>query len=252
VLGRGHVQADDVADLGDELRSLLSFHVCTRCGLRPKARQIRDTDDCDRPLSAAIVLVDQWLSCPGPFSLSVRLTSTSTCSSVILRAAPGRGRSPRAPIRPSRNRTRHLRTDSRDSPVCSATLVSGIVPPCSAQASTTRARSATDCDALRLRDKASSDARSASDSTRGTSFGLGTSQAYYLRSFQRLRTLADWSTSAIHPMPCGRPVVQVIGPDRGCSRWPRSSARCPVPVETRTQTPAGIAAFIEVISPIFS
>ncbi len=39
--------------------SVLSFHVSTACGLRPKARQIRDTDDCDRPVSAAIVLVDQ-------------------------------------------------------------------------------------------------------------------------------------------------------------------------------------------------
>jgi hypothetical protein len=42
-----------------------SFHVSTRCGLRPKARQFRDTDDCDRPVSAAIVRVDQCVSCPG-------------------------------------------------------------------------------------------------------------------------------------------------------------------------------------------
>jgi hypothetical protein len=39
--------------------SVLSFHVSTACGFSPKARQIRDTDDCDRPASAAIVLVDQ-------------------------------------------------------------------------------------------------------------------------------------------------------------------------------------------------
>ena len=32
--------------------SVDSFHVSTRCGLRPKARQIRETDDCDRPVSA--------------------------------------------------------------------------------------------------------------------------------------------------------------------------------------------------------
>ena len=88
------------------------------------------------------------------------------------------------------NRTRHLRTVSRDSPVRAATRVSGATPPSSAQASTTRARSASDCDAVRLRDKASSDARSASDKTSGTSFGLGTCQAYNLQTFQRLRTLA--------------------------------------------------------------
>jgi hypothetical protein len=87
------------------------------------------------------------------------------------------------------NRTRHLRTLSRDSPVRAATRVSGATPPSSAQASTTRARSASDCDAVRFRDKASSDARSASDKTSGTSFGLGTRQAYNLQSFQRLRTL---------------------------------------------------------------
>ena len=78
------------------------------------------------------------------------------------------------------NRTRHLRTVSRDVPVRSATLVSGATPPSSAQASTIRARSASDCDAVRFRDSAFSDARSASDSTSGTSFGLGTSRAYYL------------------------------------------------------------------------
>ena len=108
---------------------------------------------------------------------------------MIFRAAPGRGASPSPSIRRSMNRTRHLRTDSRDSPVRAATRVSGATPPSSAQARTTRARSASDCDAVRLRDKASSDARSASDKTSGTSFGLGTSQAYNLRTFQRLRTL---------------------------------------------------------------
>jgi len=38
--------------------SVLSFHVSTTCGLRPKACQIRETDDCDRPVSAAIDRVD--------------------------------------------------------------------------------------------------------------------------------------------------------------------------------------------------
>ena len=151
--------------------SVLSFQVSTTCGLRPNARQIRETDDCDRPVSAAIDLVDQWLSCPRPFSVRVRVTSTSTCSSVIFRAAPGRGASPRPSSRRSMNRTRHLRTDSRDSPVLAATRVSGATPFSSAQASTTRARSASDCDAVRLRDKASSDARSASDRTSGTASG---------------------------------------------------------------------------------
>jgi hypothetical protein len=41
---------------------VLSFHVPAACGLSPKARQIRETDDCDNPVSAAIDRVDQWLS----------------------------------------------------------------------------------------------------------------------------------------------------------------------------------------------
>jgi hypothetical protein len=114
---------------------------------------------------------------PGPLSVSVRVTSTSTCSSVIVRGAPGLGASARESVRPSRNRTRHLRTVSRDTPVRSATRVSGATPDSSAQASTIRARSARDCDAVRLRASASSDARSPSESTRGTSLGLGMRQA---------------------------------------------------------------------------
>jgi hypothetical protein len=50
-------------------------------------------------------------------------------------------------------------------------------PSSSAQASTTRARSASDYDAVRFRDRASSDAHSASGRTSGTSLGLGTSRA---------------------------------------------------------------------------
>jgi hypothetical protein len=122
--------------------SVDSFHVSTRWGLRPKARQIRDTDDCDRPLSPAIARVDQCVSFPGPFSVRTRVTTTSTCSSVIFRGAPGRGTSASPPIRPPMNRTRHLRTDSRDTPVRPATAVSGAVRPSSAQAKTIRARNA--------------------------------------------------------------------------------------------------------------
>ncbi len=143
----------------------------------------RETDDCDRPASAAIVLVDQCVSCPRPLSVRVRVTSTSTCSSVIFRGAPGRGTSARPSSRRSMNRTRHLRTDSRDTPVLAATTVSGTVPDFSAQASTTRARSASDCDAVRLRTSASSDSRSTSESSRGTSFGLGTRKTYSLQSY---------------------------------------------------------------------
>lgn len=68
----------------------------------------------------------------------------------------GSGASASAPIRPSVNRTRHLRMVSRDTPVRPATPVSGATQPSSAQATTTRARSASDCDAVCCRASASS------------------------------------------------------------------------------------------------
>jgi hypothetical protein len=120
--------------------SVLSFQVSTRCGLRPKARQTRDTDDCDRPVSAAIDRVDQCVSCPRPFSVRARVTSTSTCSSVIFRGAPGRGASASPSSRDSWNRDRQVRTISRETPNRPATPVTDAAPDSSAQASTTLAR----------------------------------------------------------------------------------------------------------------
>lgn len=60
---------------------------------------------------------------------------------------------------------------SRDTPVRAATLVSGATPLSSAQASATRARSPSACDAIRLRDSASSNVRPASDKLSGQASG---------------------------------------------------------------------------------
>jgi hypothetical protein len=68
-----------------------------RCDLRPDIGQTRDTGDCEGALSAAIDRVSQWWPCLRPFSVSVRVTGTSTCSSAILRAAPSRGMPPARP-----------------------------------------------------------------------------------------------------------------------------------------------------------
>ena len=109
------------------------------------------------------------------------MTTTSTCSSVILRGAPGRGASAR-PADPA--------FDEPDPPLAdrlprhavrAATAVSGAVPPSSAQASTIRARNASDWDAVRLRDSDSRASRSPSVSSSGTSFGLGTKYCTALR-----------------------------------------------------------------------
>jgi len=90
------------------------------------------------------------------------VSSAFTCSSVIFRGALGWGASASASIRHSMNRTRHLRTVSRDTPVRPATRQRRDSDS-SAQASTTCARSASDRD--------------------WTSFGLGTLQAYNLQTY---------------------------------------------------------------------
>ena len=44
-------------------RSVLSFHVWTRCGLRPNARQIRDTADCpSMPCTPHVPGASMWVS----------------------------------------------------------------------------------------------------------------------------------------------------------------------------------------------
>jgi len=69
-----------------------SFQESCRWGWSPKARQIRDTEVCDRPSSAANARVDQWVALFGEVS-SVRVITCSTCSSATVRGRPGRGSS---------------------------------------------------------------------------------------------------------------------------------------------------------------
>jgi hypothetical protein len=88
--------------------SVGSFQVSTMCGLRPNARQIRETADCDTPSASAI---ERAYQCESPVSgawSSILATRTSTCSSVILRGGPERGRSARLSSRFAANRDRPL------------------------------------------------------------------------------------------------------------------------------------------------
>lgn len=118
--------------------SVDNFQVSTMCSLRPNARQIRETADCDMPSASAIERVDQCVSPVGGVWPRVLATSASTCSSVILRGAPERGRSTRPSSRSATNRDRHLRTVSRETPRSSATRA---FDRPSAHASTIRDRS---------------------------------------------------------------------------------------------------------------
>lgn len=97
MFGRVHVQADDIADLVEELRSSDSLNVSVIHGLSPNAFQIQPTDDAEIPEGAARSRVDQCVASMD-LSFGVRTTTASTSASVILRGAPGRGPS----INPSR------------------------------------------------------------------------------------------------------------------------------------------------------
>ena len=149
--------------------SVDSFQVCTTCGLRPKARQIRETADWDMPADLAIDRVDQCVSPPGGGCSSVAVMTRSTCSSVTVRGRPGRGSSVSPSSRASRNRDRHLPAVVREMPSSAATALTANP---SAQASTIRDRSASACAVLRRRAQPSRTCRSSSESTIGSSFGL--------------------------------------------------------------------------------
>ena len=114
-LGQIQVPADDVADLVDALRIGRQLEGVDRCGLSPNARQIRLIADCDLPTWRASDRVDQWVASVGVVS-SVMTNTCSTCSSVMVRAAPGRGSSARPSSRRATNRDRHLVTVGREMP----------------------------------------------------------------------------------------------------------------------------------------
>ena len=101
------------------------FHVSTRCGFKPKARQIRENADGDIPVAAAMERVDQCVS-RAPFLQGLGITN-STCSSVIFRRAPGCSSSPRPSSRDARNRPRRRRRRARSATAASVPATSS--PP---------------------------------------------------------------------------------------------------------------------------
>jgi hypothetical protein len=147
--------------------SVDSLKVSTRWGLSPKARQIRLIADCDIPVARANDRVDQWVASLGVVS-RVMTSTCSTCSSVMVRAAPGRGSSARPSSRRATNRERHLVTVGREMPSRSATA--WLLAP-EAQASTIRQRNANAWLDLARRAQRCKVARSSSVSASSGSFG---------------------------------------------------------------------------------
>ena len=147
--------------------SVESLNASVRCGLSPKARQIRLTAVWFSPSARASDRVDQWVASVGVVSRVVTMTC-SMRSSVSLRDAPGRGSSTSPSSRRATNRERHLMTVERATPSCWATLV--LLAP-AAQANTIRQRSASAWLELRRRAQRSSVVRSSSVSTSSGSLG---------------------------------------------------------------------------------
>jgi hypothetical protein len=159
----GQAQADQVADLLDQVRIGRDLELVLSPGLEPEG-----TPDLTDGLSADPVPLGHRPGRPvcgvlgsslGVVS-SVSTITTSTTSSQIVRAAPGLGAStsPSSPSsRSAANRWRHLPTVTLSQPSSSAILVFGLP---SAQASTIRDRNAKACDDECRRDRRTSVSRS--------------------------------------------------------------------------------------------
>ena len=109
LLRRREVQPDDITNLFDEERVGRELERLGEWGLSPKVCQIRTMALGDRPSSRAKERVLQWVASAGRDS-RVRVTAASTCRSVIVGGAPGRGSSASPSRRRSETRSRHLRT----------------------------------------------------------------------------------------------------------------------------------------------
>ena len=102
VLGRREVEADDIAHLGDEAAIGDSLKVSSRCGCRPKARQIRCTLEVESPLALALPREDQWVASLGALSSVLTITA-----SMRILDRPRRSRAGRIvkPVQPMLNET---------------------------------------------------------------------------------------------------------------------------------------------------
>jgi hypothetical protein len=122
--------------------SLENLKFSTRCGCRPKARQMRTIAVCDRPVFCAISRVLQCVLLAGIDS-SVCVMTASTSASPIARGAPGRGSSRRPSSLFTRKRSRHLHTVA---PVMCSFFATAVLLRPSSQPSTMRARMAMACE----------------------------------------------------------------------------------------------------------
>ncbi len=138
-----------------------SLKLSVKCGLSPKARQIRLIADWDMPVAFASERVDQCVASAGVSSSVVTITR-SISRSLIVRGFPGRGSSCRPSSPRSAKRPRHLPTVVGLQPSRAAIPVF-VSPP--AAAKTIRQRNANACALFGRRAHRSSVSRSSSLNT---------------------------------------------------------------------------------------
>ena len=117
---RTQIEPDNVSDFLNEQRIGRQLERLRAMRLNPKARQIRQTALWLRPVAVAIARLLQCVASSGRVS-KVRVTTCSTCASVIRRGAPGRGSSSKPSSRCCRKRCRHLLTICGVTRCCCAT-----------------------------------------------------------------------------------------------------------------------------------
>ncbi|WP_093815688.1 hypothetical protein [Streptomyces sp. TverLS-915] len=105
--------------------SVDSLQVSTMCGLTPNARQIREAAGWDTPSASATERIGRCAPPIGRARPSALATKAATCSSVISRGHPERGRSAWFSSRFAANRDRRSHTVSRETPGSPATRAFG-------------------------------------------------------------------------------------------------------------------------------
>src|ERR1035441_4713773 len=95
------------SSLSAKFGSLLTLKLSPRCGFSPLARQMRDTEAFEMPISRAIVRVDHCVALGGRLSVGFAINLAGTAEP-LNGVRPGRGASFKSPSIPClRNRPRH-------------------------------------------------------------------------------------------------------------------------------------------------
>ena len=210
-LGRVQIQADDVADLGDELRVPGQLERLRAVRLQPERlpdpvhRRLVEPDlRCHRPRRPMRRVLRRRTP-------SVLVITSSTFASLIVRGCPGRGSSTSPSSRSASNRRRHFATVLR----CTPKPLGDLARPQPLRGQPTRSASAppTPRDVVSRRDHDTSCSRSASLSSIDTTENDGmTPPSPLAHELMHQDTSRPSSSQRRNPAPCSRPSMSAYTP----------------------------------------